>query len=293
MKIKIIFLLIFLFTYQKSTSQAKTTTDGRELIYNVSIGSVIGAIGAVINKKPDENLGKTILKGFSQGGLGGYLTFESKRLIRAAERNDDWKILWGAKLVNAGGNSIKENAALNKNFWEKWHINFGFNRIEFETKDRFKINYKVMPVALVYTIGVASQTKFELVKTLQSGEFIFSSNTDRFIETNSAGIAYPGNIVLYTPYKDNFQILLHEIVHIYQSNDFSQLETFLDKSYNSINTKSEFMSGINKYVHYDFRYLPEVIFHSIDHHNAYYYYDSFLEREAGYFSNTFNANTLK
>lgn len=273
--------------------QARNTSSGKELFYNVSIGAIIGSIGAVFNKNKKQKLNNVILKGFSQGALGGYLTFESKRIIKLAQKNNDWKVLWCAKLVNAGGVSIKENAALNKNFWENWHINVGFNRIEFETKDQFKINYKIMPVALIYTIGIASRSKFEIEKTLQSGEFVFSSNSERFHETNSSGVAFPGAIVLYTPDKNNFNLFSHEIIHIFQANDFSQIETLINKPLNNINSTNNFINGINKYIHYDFRYLPQLILYKVENKNAKFYYDNVFEREAAYYSNSFNPYLLK
>lgn len=293
MKTKISFLILFLLLPVSHKSQAKATSDGKQFVYNVSLGAVVGVIGAIINKKPEQKFDIVIYKGLAQGALGGYLTFESKRIVRAAERNNDWKLLWCAKFVNAGGVSIKENAAANINFWEKWHINFGFNRIEFETKDNFKVNYKVMPVALAYTIGVAAQTKFEINKTLQSGELIFSSNSNRFLETNSLGVTYPGSIVLFSPEKNNINILSHEIIHLYQSNDFSQIEAYLDKPIKSINNSSELMNKINKYIHYDFRYIPQLIFYRVENKNAVFYYDNFYEREAAHFSDTFDPFILK
>ncbi|QYA26922.1 hypothetical protein G3I01_15935 [Gramella sp. MT6] len=286
MKFNPLIVLLILVFNQKCYSQANRTSDSKEFFYNISIGAVIGTIGAIINKEPDQGFGKTLLKGSSQGALGGYITFESKRLIRLAQRQEDWKIYWAAKLINAGGVSIKENAALNKDFWKKWHINIGFSRIEFDLENKFKVQYKVMPVALVYTIGIASQTKFEFEKTLKTGEFIFSSDTDRFVETNSVGIAFPGNIVMYEPNKDSFSTLSHEIIHLYQYNDFSQLEVLLDKPLNRINSRNNLFSEINKYIHYDLRYIPNNIVYWIEMNNS-DYYANFLEREAGYYADSF------
>lgn len=290
---KKIFIFFLVFIFHLVFGQARNTSIGKELFYNVSIGGIIGSIGAVFNKNKKEKLNNVILKGFSQGALGGYLTFESKRIIKLAQKNNDWKVLWCAKLVNAGGVSIKENAALNKNFWENWHVNVGFNRIEFETKDQFKINYKIMPIALIYTIGIASQSKFEIEKTLQSGEFVFSSNSEQFHKTNSSGVAFPGTIVLYTPDKNNFNLLSHEIIHIFQANDFSQIETFINKPLNNINSTNNFINNINKYIHYDFRYLPQLILYKVENKNAKFYYDNIFEREAAYYSNSFNPYLVK
>lgn len=293
MKAKIAILSILLFSPHFYRNQAKNTTMCKQLVYNVSIGAVVGAVGAIINKQQEQQWAKVLAKGFYQGALGGYITFESKRLVNLAEKNSDWTILWCAKIVNAAGTSVKENAALNEDFWKRWHINIGFSRIEFETQNQFKVNYKIMPIALVYTIGIATQAKFELNKTLMSGEFVFSSNTRRFSETNSLAATFPGSVVISTPELNNFSILSHEIIHLYQANDFSTFEAFYNKPLNSMNRKSQFLDKTNKFIHFDFRYLPQLLLYKQQSDRSHYYYDNILEREAGFYSNTFDGFILK
>src|SRR5690606_15007191 len=96
-------------------------------LLNIGIGGVIGGIGAVINKEPDQRFDKTLLKGFTQGALGGYLVFESKRLVREFARDRDYNYIWPSKLINAAGSSIIENAAANRDLWARWHLSLGFN----------------------------------------------------------------------------------------------------------------------------------------------------------------------
>lgn len=281
-----------LFSVLFCSGQARKTSNSKELIYNVSIGAVLGSIGALINKNKEDNFNKTFFKGFYQGALGGYVTFESKRLVNLAQEKKDWKFFWCAKIVNAAGISIKENASLNKNFWENWHINFGFNRIEFNLKNTFQINYKIMPIALIYTIAQSSQSKLELNKTLQTGEFIFSQNTNDFLENNPFGRAFPGGILVYEPYKNNIFLISHEIIHLYQFNDFSQTESLFNKPLSSLK-KSPFLKKLNKYFHYDFRHFSSLVLYYIADKNSTYYFDNIFEREAGFYSNTFNQYLIK
>ncbi|MDO5617060.1 MAG: hypothetical protein Q4G16_12760 [Cruoricaptor ignavus] len=292
MKKAISFFLILFYFF--SLGQAKKTTDSKEMVYNISLGAVVGAVGALVNKKKDEDINKVLFKGLYQGALGGYLTFESKRLVKLAQNNEDWKVLWSAKIVNAAGTSIKENAGLNRNFWEHWHINFGFNRLDFHTKDTFKIEYKVMPVALYYTVEKAVQSKFELKHTLQTGELVFSmSQVPSRLKMNVKGQAFPGGIILYGTDENRFSVISHEIIHIYQFNDFSQMETIMNKPILSIKYNGKFLNKINRHIHYDTRYIPNLIFYYIEDKNAVYYYDNRFEREAGFYSNTFNPFTVR
>lgn len=133
---KYLFFIFFLTIPLKDINAQ--ANDAEAALYNVGFGGLSGAIGAIINKKPDDKFGKVFLKGLWQGALGGYVTFESKRILRIAGREGDWKLYWTSNLVNAAGSSIKENAANNKDFWDQWNISIGFNRIEFHTKDAFQ-----------------------------------------------------------------------------------------------------------------------------------------------------------
>ncbi|MBI2257879.1 MAG: hypothetical protein HYU67_03160 [Flavobacteriia bacterium] len=274
-------------------NQAPKTNDGKEAMYNIGIGALIGGVGALINKNPEQNWSKVLLKGISQGALGGYLSFESKRIIRYAEPKKDYTLIWSSKILNACGTSIKDNAASNQDFWTKGHINIGFSRIEFSYLKKLKINYKIMPVALFNTIWIASQSKFEFKSSIKTGQIIFSNNKLSFFNSSAIATTFPGSIVLLEPIKTDFKTISHEIIHIYQANDFSPFDSFFNKPLKYINTKSNFLYQLNKFIYYDFRYLPEVLLYNFEMNRAKYYYDNKFEKEAGFYSNSFDANMIK
>ena len=269
-----------------STSSIAQRNDTQAGLYNIGLGSFMGGIGAMINKKPTEKLGPVLVKGLWQGAVGGYTIFESKRLTRLIYQNKELGFSWPSKIVNAAGTSIVENAAANRNLWEKWHLNYGFSRIEVDLTDRPKVHYKVMPVSLVHTIGIAFQSKFELAKTLQTGQFIFSSTTKRWKETNSIGIAFPGNIV-YKPNEGEFHNMIsHEIIHLYQLNDFNGINTYLDKPYAYLGKKSNFFKSVDKWVAVEYNTYVQLYLYGLENRNRIQYYDNYFEHEAGYYSNT-------
>ena len=84
MKKLVITFLIILFSSNLTYPQANDT---EAMLYNVGFGGISGAVGAMINKKENEKLGKAALKGFLQGSLGGYVTFESKRKDQYSNRD--------------------------------------------------------------------------------------------------------------------------------------------------------------------------------------------------------------
>jgi len=68
-----------------SVTHYAQSNDREMALYNVGFASVFSGVGALINKKPDEKWHKVLLKGIAQGAAGGYLIFESKRLIGKIE----------------------------------------------------------------------------------------------------------------------------------------------------------------------------------------------------------------
>lgn len=280
---KRIFTIFLILSCFNTFAQHNDTQAG---LYNIGLGSLTGGIGAMINKKPEEKLGKVFLKGLWQGAIGGYTIFESKRLVRLIYQNNELGYSWPSKLVNAAGVSMVENAAANRDFWERWHLDYGFNRVELDCRDKFSVRYKIMPVALVFTVGIATQAKFEVGKTLQSGQFMFSSNTGRWEETNSIGITYPGNIVYKPNTPEIYNVFAHEIIHLYQFNDINGINTYLDKPRNYFAGRSEFFGGVDKWVYFDFHNIIHPLLYELQNINRIDYYDNYYEHEAGYYSDT-------
>lgn len=279
------FIFLFIFSVDVLCAQSN---DAEAALYNVGFGAVFSTLGAVINKSPEEPVGKVIKKALWQGALGGYVTFESKRLMREAQRKHKWEYVWGAKLVNATGTSIKENAAFNKDFWEKWHINIGFNRIELNTKDKFSVHYKLMPVAFVYTADAFFRFDFDFKQSFRTGEFVFSFVGDR---NSIHGFATAGYMALNSNYlkklstqDEVFRLSTHEIIHLYQSNDFSIFNAFMYKPMKHWSEQQKTVKWINTYLYPEYHYLILRPAYLIETASAKSYYDNFFEHEAGYYS---------
>jgi hypothetical protein len=253
---------------------------------NIGLGAIVGGLGAIINKKPEEKTGKVFLKGLYQGAFGGYLVFESKRLIGKFAETENYAYVWPSKLVNSAGTSIIENAALNTNFWEVWHLNIGFNRFQFYTKDKFKVDYRIMPFSLGATVYGFTQGNLNITSSLKTGNFVFEldeirNNRDGFIID---GIAI-ANVILYkfdeTSILSKEQILAHEIIHVYQYEGFSGFNTYLDKPTKKLNSKFKSLNNYHKIFYTDFNFLIDGSLAIINPN----FETNFLEREARYFVN--------
>ncbi|MGB0199170.1 MAG: hypothetical protein ACPF80_03950, partial [Flavobacteriaceae bacterium] len=113
-----------------SSIHAQFDNDFQAGLYNIALGGVLGGVGAIINKTPQQTTGQALWKGAKEGALGGYLMFEGKRMVRRFSRSGDYAYLWPAKILHSAGTAMVENAAANQAFGSQWHLNIGFNRLE-------------------------------------------------------------------------------------------------------------------------------------------------------------------
>ena len=279
----VLFLLLFIFLL-KSPVNAQDNDLEAGLI-NIGIGSVLGGIGAVINKKPEENFRKVLLKGMGQGALGGYAVFESQRLVREFAESGDFGYVWPAKLVNSAGTSIIENAAANRNFWERWHLNIGFNRFEIITSEEFKLRYRIMPAALASTLYFFKDEKLDPKTSLQMGTFVFT--TDEIDQKkNIFGQAGPNTILILDEQKGRIA-LPHELIHNFQYERLSGFNAFFDKPLKSLSEDYKIVELYNKVFYTDFNFLLHRVFYVLANpdgeNNA---NDNFFEQEAEYYTDT-------
>ncbi len=275
--------LIMVFVLNRSYCQKNNL---EAAMYNIAIGASISSIGALINKNKGEKPFPVIVKGLWQGALGGYVTYESKRIIEPAYIHDDWRLFWTSRLLNAAGTSIKENAALNRDFWEQWNLHLGFLRIELHTKDQFRLRAKALPIASFYTVLALVQTDLELKQSLKIAQWVFSSDDPRFEAGNSTGVVFPGIMVLKKGNQSFPQLQAHEIIHLYQQNDFTIFNSYYQKPIKSLSKRNQIVKKMAKYIYPDLSFYVKIGVSIYERNTSFLYYDNFLEHEAGYYSNT-------
>lgn len=284
------FFCIILFLIFSSNSFNAQNNDNQAALYNIGLGSFFGGVGAVINKKPNEKLTKVFIKGLWQGSLGGYINFQSKKLTYNFSKSGDFKHAWGSKILNALGNSIVHNAASNKDFWEKGYINFGFNRLEFSIKNKFKVQYKIMPLALYGAIINFSQGKFDFKNSIKTGHFIFKTNEigSSFETFEKRGKANYNSILILDNFilkETEFKVLAHEIIHIYQYNDFSNINPVFSKPKKLyLNNENTLVKFYRKWFYSDFNGLLLNELYGFENQNIKKYNDNYFEKEADYYS---------
>ena len=212
--------------------------------------------------------------------------FESKRLVGKFGSSGDYGYVWPSKIINAAGISIIENAASNRNFWEQWHLNFGFNRFDFYTKDKFKLRYRIMPFALHSTVYGLTQWNLSLCESIKTGTFVFVTDqiyTDKVDFSPSGGTLANTIIMTRLSLRNRESVLAHELIHVYQYESFSGINTFLNKPKKKLKINSNWFKIYDNIFYTDFNdlYLSgfKVLYNS--------YESDFFEKEAYWYQNLY------
>lgn len=255
------------------------------LIYNTSLGLITAGIGAIINKPQHSNWRKAFLKGAWQGSIGGFINYCGKKTLYQINQKQDDFFAIPARILHAAGNSIVENAALNKPFLENWHIDYGPARVDFTLKGRFKVRF--LPEIIYSTIKTAPYGKFDLRRSLTSGVLVFKTDNPLY----SIGISH-GRSVLYTTNRylnpNQYQIIAHEYVHTYQFEDFQVINAWLKPIQEKVKSKS-IRKIFSNYIYFDAPYvLPFYELEGRYPNNR--YYKNFFEFEAQRFSTNSQVN---
>ena len=259
LKYPLLFLLLIFFlcgSYQSFSQQRHS--DLEYGLLNSGVGALIGGIGAIFNKTKNERSEEVFVKGFLQGGLGGALVFESKYLLKDIRRNSTYRMVYPSKILDAAGNSIIENAAKNKNFWVQWHINFGFNRFDFYTGKEFRFRYRIITFSLLTTINSFALYDFNINRTLKLGTPVFTTynlkSKNNLLKTGSAS----SNVVVFSHIIPHYGIEAHELIHVYQYEQFSGVNNFLDPSFQKLSKKSSVFSFYDRWFYTDFNFAIPV-----------------------------------
>lgn len=276
--IRLFLAIAVLFSFTKINAQDSDLEYG---LLNIASGAVIGGIGAVINKEPNQNIHKVLGKGLVQGALGGYLVFESKRLLGIVVKKEDYAYVWPSKVINSAGTSIIENAAANRDFWDRWHLNLGFTRLDVYTNDRLHFQYRIMPFSLFRAIQLQIlEGGIDLNESLKLGVLVFSPNELKTVRPTYMEGAQSSNHILLKNSVAGYEIKAHEIIHVYQNNQFSGFNSYLNKADNYLKRNYKAYNLYQKIFYTDFN---SPIFRGLYHlgeSNGGSYDENIFEKEA-------------
>lgn len=274
----IILILAILISIDVGAQRAYTRA---EMIgYNVGLNALNAGIARIINKKPNEKIKDVFLDGLWKGAIGGTINYVSKELVLQIHQNDKPDLLWTARLVNTLGNSVTYNAANNDGMFDYIYFDYGFNRIRISTKNKFKVQYKVMPFSLLFLFATRFDGNLNLKRSLTTLTPYFDAKSD------FRGVSYSrGNHILI----QNDEFIGHELIHTFSHYEYMTVNTFVHKKRDyKDGEKLSLWRKVNKYIYWDLlNRLVTRSLYAVEGDINPNYYDNFFEYEANYFSDKF------
>lgn len=220
---------------------------------NLGINGVVGGIGALANKKKEEKVFRTFTKGFAQGCLGGAFNVFGKQLTYQIKSENNLGYAWAARLTSSVGSSITQNAASNRNFWERWHFNLAFVRFDYHVPDK-KFQARLFPSSLYGAYVVGRQARFNLKSSLQTGIMVYTSdNLISHLGLEARGHAIISSIGIQNGIsgQDYYDLMAHETMHIIQADNMVWLNPFFNKTDAKWKTQSGFYRKASNYFYLD------------------------------------------
>ena len=251
---KFVFILFLVPLVTVAQHQERTV-----FLYNTLFGGLSAGIGATINKSDEANWKAAFVKGFWQGSIGGTVNYASKKAVHLVYKNQNVAFALPAKLLNAAGNSIIENAARNEPFLQNWNIDYGPVRFDFSLNGKRKFTARFLPMSLYAIIDGAKDSKLDWKTSLWSGNIVFAYDRDYLLTRrgyyllgNSTGRGFT-----YTAKQTDstvHYIIAHELVHEFQYKEYQVLNAWLKPFEQNVKSKT-LQKLFSNYIYFDVPYF--------------------------------------
>jgi len=282
----VVLILCFLFLTSNNKQKLHANIINQEtqiVLTNIAFGAIIATIGSIINHANDEHWYKTIPKALWQGALGGVVTYLGKKTAYLIRKEENLLYAWPARFIHAAGQSMIENVALNKNFWESYKLDLYFTRLEYNfSSNVFKA--RLAPFALGGMIYMANYGKLNLEKSLLGATVVFEGKFSKLRENFPSTYFHRyKSIMMWDEAVPNVYsyFFSHELIHSLQYTDFMSFNALLNKPINKISNQFGLMKTILEYVYLDVHYMHLV--YQIQHlqvNSDEQYYRNYFEFEA-------------
>lgn len=225
--------------------------------YNVGINALVGGFGSAINKKKGQSFGNAFLKGLGKGAVGGILIHQAKATAYQVYVREQEGWAWPARLTNALGSSIVQNAAANRGMLDRLHLNLWVVRADYDLKDR-QLLVRAVPSELVGAVYMSRYGSFNFGKSLQTGLLFYDIPSDKLTHTKSIGHTIATAVAVGTPHFGEFsyhKVVAHELLHNLQYESAVWLNPYFNRIDTPLKEKFGWYKTLARFVYLDMNYL--------------------------------------
>ncbi len=257
-------------------------------IYNIGVGALVGGAGGFLNKDPNERALKSILRGMGVGAAGGSLVAFGKSITYQITKSEALEFAWLARLTNAAGSSIIQNAYNNNKWWTKWNLNALGMHLEYDVPNN-QFRGRVLFSSFITTLVLAKQAKLNVGRTLATGVFFYEKDgLPKGFGLIGSGIGVANSIAVDTNVEagsrnEFYSLVAHEIVHTLQFDNLYWANPLFKRLDSNLKNKSRLYSNLGKYIHLDLNGALHYLIYEVQKSQP--WGCRLYEREAEVFSN--------
>lgn len=261
--------------------------EAQSILYNTLLGGISACAGALINKNKEAKYFTVSWKGFVIGAAGGAIVYGGKKLNTLITNENNLGYAWLSRGVFYLGESVIENTAAGKHWWETWHYDIGFIRLTYDCKLN-AFQPKIMPAAFGATMFLAYYGKLDVSTSLQSGVPTFRTKRIGY-QSQLFGSTVTNAFLLNDSLKERnrafYDTYAHELIHSFQFSEFSGVNQFFNRYTSKWEKQSTTFRKIHKWVYGDLNHELMVINYFVVQGGVRRNYcKNFLENEAEYLS---------
>ncbi|EMR01639.1 hypothetical protein [Cesiribacter andamanensis] len=221
--------------------------------YNVGLNALMGGIGAAINKKPGQTAGNAFLKGLGKGAAGGLLIHQAKAAAHRIDRHEKLGWAWPARLTNALGSSIVQNAATNRGMLDQLHLNLWLVRADYDLKEK-QFLMRLLPTAVYGAVKFTNYGHLDLRRSLHTGYLYYQFTSQELLDQGVYGRSLSMAIGVGTPYYSEYmyhEVVAHEVVHGLQYESGVWINAYLHKPDASLKKHLGWYKTLGRFVYLD------------------------------------------
>jgi len=226
--------------------------EAQSVLYNALLGGISACAGALINKKKKAKCFTVSWKSFAVGVLGGTCIYSGKKLNTLIANENKLGYAWLSRGIFYLGASVVENAAAGKQWWETWHYDIGFVRLEYDCEKKI-FQPKIMPAAFSATLFLAYYGKLDVTTSLQSGVPTFRTKRIGY-QPQLIGSTVTNGFLLNDSLKRSrlfYDTYAHEMIHSFQFSEFLGTNEFFNRYTSNWEKRSTIFKNIHRWVYGD------------------------------------------
>lgn len=223
--------------------------------HNIFFGGLTGGIGAAVNRKNGESWKRNFIRGFWQGSVGGVLNYGSKKSLSLIEKKNNLGYAVPARIINAAGNSIIQNAASNGSFLKNWNLEYGFLRVDFSLSSQTNFRLRILPASLISAAFALPSGQLDRKSSLLTGMIVVrKKDLINTLHGTHDGINYGRAFIYYGNSPRPLHIISHEIIHEYQYREFLVINSYFKKGVSKLK-ENGLKKFVTKYIYPDVPYF--------------------------------------